>query len=161
MRRLPRSLLAASAVLAMACSSGSSSSTGPKGGTAGLSATINGASWLGSVGAVATRTVEAGDTIVAIGGSNTGESIIIGMAFNDVGPGTYGIGAAGEPANANIEEGSAGWVANITGGSGSITVDSITATRVVGSFQYTAVPVSGTPATGDIAVTNGKFALSF
>ena len=161
MRPYSRLALPVAAVLAIACSSGGS--TGPKGGggSADLSATVNGASWLGSVGAVATRTVEAGDTIVAIGGANTGESIIIGMAFNDLGPGVYGIGAAGEAANADIQEGGAVWASNITGGTGSITIDTISTTRVVGSFQYTAVPVSGSTATGTVSVTNGKFALSF
>jgi hypothetical protein len=161
MRPYSRLLLVSGTVLAMACSSGGSGSTGPKGGSADLSATVNGASWLGTVQAKATRTVASGDTIVAIGGANSGESIIIGMAFNDLGPGVYGIGAEGEAANADIQEGGAVWASNITGGTGSITIDTISATRVVGSFQYTAVPVSGSTATGDVAVTNGKFALSF
>jgi Family of unknown function (DUF6252) len=130
-------------------------------GTANLSATINGTSWSGTVEAAATRTVADGDTIVAIGGANSDESIIIGMAFNDLGPGVYGIGAEGEAANADVNEGTATWEAAITGGTGSITIDTISATRVVGSFQYTAVPVSGSTATGSVTVTNGKFALSF
>jgi hypothetical protein len=60
-----------------------------------------------------------------------------------------------------VNEGTATWEAAITGGTGSITIDTITATRVVGSFQYTAVPVSSSTATGSVTVTNGKFALSF
>jgi hypothetical protein len=159
MRPVFRLLLAAASMLAIACSS--SSSTGPSGGKANLSATINGASFLGTVQARATRTVASGDTIITVGGANTGEAIIIGMAFSDSGPRTYLIGGFGEPANALVNKGSATWAANISGGSGSITVDTISATRVTGSFQFNAVPVSGSGATGTQAVTNGKFALSF
>jgi hypothetical protein len=83
------------------------------------------------------------------------------MAFNNIGPGVYGIGAINEPANAILSEGSAAWAANITGGSGSITVDTVTASRVTGTFQFSAVPVSGSGATGTMTVSNGKFALSF
>jgi hypothetical protein len=161
MRPYSRLLLVSGTALAMACSSGGSGATGPKGGSADLSATINGTTWLGTVEAQATRTIAAGDTIIAIGGGNTGASIVIGMAFNDLGPGVYGIGAAGEAANADVIEGGASWEAAITGGTGSITIDTITATRVVGSFQYTAVPVSGSTATGTVTVANGQFALSF
>jgi Family of unknown function (DUF6252) len=147
-------------MLAIACSSGSSS-TGPSGGSANLSATIDGASFLGTVQAKATRTVSGGDTIITVGGANTGEAIIIGMAFSDSGARTYFIGGFGEPANALINEGSATWASNIAGGTGSITVDTISATRVTGTFQFDAVPVSGSGASGTQTVTNGKFALSF
>jgi hypothetical protein len=162
MRPYSRLLLASGLVLAIACSGGGS--TGPKGGGGGsadLSATINGSSWLGTVQAKATRTIAEGDTIISVGGANTGEGIILGMAFSDSGAKTYGIGAFGEDANALITEGSASWASNITGGTGSITVDTITATRVTGSFQFSAVPVAGSGATGTITVTSGKFALSF
>jgi hypothetical protein len=158
MRPYARLLLASCMVLAVACSS--SSSTGPNG-SGPISASINGSGWSGTVQARATRTVTGGDTIITIGGANTGEKIIMALAFNDVGTGVYGIGAINEPANAILNEGSSTWTANITGGSGSITVDTITATRVTGTFQYSAVPVSGSGASGTENVTNGKFALSF
>ena len=160
MRPYARLLLATSMVGAIACSS--SKSTGPGGsGNGPISATINGAAWSGSIDAIATRTVSSGDTIISIGGSNSGETAIIGLAFNNVGPGVYGIGAINEPANAILSEGSAAWAANITGGSGSITVDTVTASRVTGTFQFSAVPVANSGATGTMTVSNGKFALSF
>jgi hypothetical protein len=147
-------------MLAIACGGGSSS-TGPGGGSADLSASINGSSWLGTDGAKATRTVAGGDTIISFGGANSNESIILGLAFTDSGPRTYLIGGFDEPSNALIEEGAKGWAANVAGGSGSITIDTISATRLTGTFMFNAVPVSGSGASGDEAVTNGKFALSF
>jgi hypothetical protein len=158
MRRYSRFLLASGTVLAMACSS----STGPKGGgSADLSATINGSSWLGTVDATATRIVAGGSTIISVGGSNAGGGTTLGMAFSGAGPGTYQIGGAGDATNGVIYEGSQQWAANVSGGTGSITVTSISSTAVSGTFQFTAVPVSGTGATGTLLVESGQFNLSF
>jgi hypothetical protein len=81
---------------AIACSS--SKSTGPGGsGNGPITATINSAAWSGSIDAIATRTVSTGDTIISIGGANSSESAILGLAFNNIGPGVYGIDAINEP----------------------------------------------------------------
>jgi len=47
------------------------------------------------------------------------------------------------------------WASQVAGGSGSVQVTSVTASRIVGSFSATLVPIAG-GATGNLAVS-GNF----
>ena len=76
------------------------------------------------------------------------------------GPGTYPLGAIARvmtgtlqvsPTVTNI------WTTSATGGTGSVTITSITNTRLRGTFTATLVPLSGTNTTGTVAIANGTF----
>jgi hypothetical protein len=53
-----------------------------------------------------------------------------------------------------------GWGTGFAGGSGTITVTVLTATRIAGTFSFDAMPGSGA-ATGTLQVRNGVFDVSF
>lgn len=77
-----------------------------------------------------------------------------------VGVGTYPLtGDVGpfDGGTASISNGTAYWGANGSGGSGTLTVTSATATRIAGTFQFTAVPTAGFG--GTRYVTEGEFDL--
>jgi hypothetical protein len=54
----------------------------------------------------------------------------------------------------------AAWACNISGGSGTITVTSVSQSAATGSFACTMVPVAGSPATGNRQVS-GTFDVTF
>jgi hypothetical protein len=75
------------------------------------------------------------------------------------GPGTYPIGvnlSSATGATATVTEGTRSWATPLTGAAGSLTITSITAARVAGSFAFSADPASGTTA-APVEVTNGTF----
>jgi hypothetical protein len=80
---------------------------------------------------------------------------------NVIGPGTYTISAANTGSRATYSESNLvlfsdeSWQAGPNGGSGELTISTLTSTRVVGSFTFTAPSSSGT--TGAISVTEGEF----
>jgi len=152
MRYTARIVLMGSLLAAAAC--GGDSTTGP-GTTGAMSATIDGAHWTSSLGASATHSNGA----FAVGGSNNDFTMAIGFA--DTGVGTYDIGQL-SPTNAILnQQGGAAWVANVTGGSGSVTVTSVSATRITGTFNFTAIPLPNSGATGNRTITNGTFDITF
>ena len=55
--------------------------------------------------------------------------------------------------------GIATWSTNFTGNAGTVTITNLTATRIAGTFQFTAPPQSFTTTTGTRVVTNGAFDL--
>jgi hypothetical protein len=52
------------------------------------------------------------------------------------------------------------WSTNLIGNAGTVTITSLTSTRIVGTFQFTAPPQSFTTTTGTRNVTNGAFDLA-
>lgn len=135
--------------------------SGPGGGGGGgttlpngtFSGTLNGSGFR-VISAIVTRS---GD-IVAMGASDT-QGRALGWAVVATGPGTYPIqGSIGN--NAIWAEASSGWVASAVtpGSSGSVTLTTLTASRAVGSFQFTLVPSSGN-ASGNRTVS-GSFDLA-
>ncbi|MCP4574050.1 MAG: hypothetical protein GY838_16950 [bacterium] len=125
--------------------------------TGDMTATVDGVAWT----AVSASAVGAGTSVIAIGASDLNGETAIGFAFANSGTGTYAIGP-GQVTNANVGDlGGATWMANGAQGGGSITVTSLTAERIAGTFQFTA-PLqtgAGTPATR--VVTNGVFDVAF
>ncbi len=133
--------------------------TGPNGQTNGdMTAKIDGSSW-SSVATFATRTATNGGTIVAFSGADTHETTIA-IAFVDTGVGTYAISQT-SPTNASLIQGAKGWVSSVVGGGGSLTVTTLDATHIVGTFSFNMVPSDGTGATGDRSVTQGSFDVKF
>jgi hypothetical protein len=129
--------------------------TGPNNGgnNGSLSATVDGSNWSG-VTVAATRT----NGFVGVGAGKSDGSTIA-FAFPDH-TGTFQ--AAGQDGtNANYTSGGKTWSAVFgTGGSGTITVTTLSATRVAGTFSFTLVALSG-GATGTKTVTNGTFDIEF
>jgi hypothetical protein len=135
--------------------------TGPGDNTNGdMSAKIAGSSWT-SAATFANRTAAGGaGTIIALSGA-TPDGTTIAMAFFDAGPGDYPIGAASGTNAILTEPGSKSWGASALGGDGIITVTTLDATHVVGTFSFNAIATQGTGASGTRAVTNGSFDINF
>jgi len=144
-------------VTALACGG---DNTGPNGQTNGdMTAKIDGSSF-SSVATYATRNATNAGTIVALSGAEA-DGTALGFGFVDAGPGTYTVSAT-SPTNATlIEPGGHAWVASVVGGSGSVTITTLDATHIVGTFAFSMAPSAGTGATGTRAVTQGAFDVKF
>lgn len=119
-----------------------------------LSADIDGVTWT----AVSATAASSTNDIVGVGAADlSGTSIA--FAFSNQ-PGSYTIGPTNVyNAQYNETQGStvSAWLASgLQGGSGTITVTSITADRVQGTFEFVAVPVNQ-PGAPNVVVTNGVF----
>jgi hypothetical protein len=120
-----------------------------------ISATIAGASFNA---AHASGTYFAANRVVTVQGSNNTRGFSISL--NEVtGPGTYTlnttrwVGTTLSVSPTVVD----GWRSDQTGGSGSVTVTSLTATRMRGTFTATLGPIPNTGATGTITIANGSF----
>ena len=139
---------------------GCGSTTDPTGPTNGsLTAKIDGSSW-----SAATIAVTYASGILAIAGTDAGGRTV-GFGLGPVSaPGTFPSGPT-SPTNASLQiiTGSTAqaWQAAQTLGSGTVTVTAISATHAAGTFQFVVVPVAGTGATGNKAITQGAFDVTF
>jgi hypothetical protein len=155
--------LVAVSVLA-ACGGGDGGSTGPGGGSTGMSAVIDGQAWSAvdlSIAALPVPGVPG--SFVVTGAQTTGgntRSIVLTF-YNISTTGTYplgvsttvfgGIGQASSTANGS-------WITEGTGGDGTFTLTKLTPTRVAGTFSFIAVPGHSNPnGVGTVSVTQGKF----
>jgi hypothetical protein len=155
-----------------ACGSSSSTTTGPtpvppvsscpggNGATGSISAQINGVSWA----AVCVKAATFFNGIVSFAGSdnvtNVANAEVIGIATQAGGPGTFPISLS-NGANAQLTIGGTQlWEANaVLGGSGTITLTTLTATGTSGTFSFDLIAVP--PGTGTKSITNGVFNLTF
>jgi len=157
-----KSALVLALPLALACGGGDDD-TGPSGSTGSMSATIGGVSWNANL------TVQGAYTggVLAIGGNggsgaNNYQVNITVTNITAAGTFNFGVGAIGNQALVTlIGNPVSTWGATFAGGSGSITVTSLTASRAQGTFTFTANASPGTAATGTKAVTNGQFDVRF
>ena len=152
------------AVLSAALLSGAScggSSTDPNSSvsnscSAGISATVNGAAWCSPL---AQATVS--KSIVSMSGFDSGFTSTIGIAFVASAPGTYALTLSnGAGGSATYSKAGQGWTSGIAGGTGSITLTTLTANHIVGTFAFDAVPASG-GASGTIHVVGGQINMTF
>lgn len=134
----------------------------PVAGTGGLAAENQGHVFTGNIGGSfaaggAAMVLTGSPTNLTIVANNLVRSITLGVA-NMTGPGTYAlsantpvrtIGVSGMPGNLL-----ASWTSQV-GGSGTVTITTMSATRVIGSFSATLTPISG-GATGNMTVS-GNF----
>ena len=140
-----------------------------------FTATLNGQTW-SACGQVTVRNdisyLGTKDTLrtVSWAGSgflpgNVSYAIVMSASKLNGGPistGNYAVGLV-TPTNSNFIVGNsnnAGWVAGPTGGSGSITITSVSSNHITGTFTYDATPSTGT-ASGTLQVRNGRFDLSY
>lgn len=155
--RLPVAALVAVTILA-ACGGGS---TGPTGGGSGLlSATINGVAWSSQAQLIQAPTPQKQGHYPLYGARLVGNSSN-GIQLNLIGiqgPGTYPLGTSGGVSGGTISlnEGSAVWMTPLSGAAGTVTIATLTSTRVAGTFQFVANPIAS-GATGTRTVTNGQF----
>ena len=139
----------------VACGDGANNNpTGPTP-SAGMSAAVDGQGWT----AVSATAVRSG-TVIAIGGSDIGGQLGIGLGLIEAGTGDYPINAT-SASNANVTSGTQTWIANASSGSGTITITTLTTTRIAGTFSFTAPVVIGNPTPATRVVTNGTFDLTF
>ena len=154
-------MLAASLVVFALNACGGDSPTGINGNTnvgdGSMTANINGAAW---------RSTKAGDkgshsgTIYAVVGLNGSYTIALGIAGLTA-PGTVDLSlASGNGSNAIVSNTVGAWSTAFNGGSGTITVTTLTANRIAGTFSFDAAAGSGN-ATGTLQVRNGNFDVTF
>lgn len=142
-------------VLAGVLGCGGDDPAGPGGGTpqgAGMTAKIDGETWT-ALTAFGFR----GGGLVSVGGANLNGEFGIGFGFQDMGVGDYVIGP-GSTANGNVTDLDGNtWVASVDDGSGTISVTTLTAERIAGTFRYTAPRRLGDGGPDQRVVTEGVF----
>lgn len=154
-------LLTASCLLAFAvgaCSS-SDSPTDPTGVSGTFTATVDGQTWNGQI--EATRTGYNGFTFGVVG-EDGGVQIALTVDTSDPAnqpPATIDLttGSTG----AEISEGGNFWYAVGSGGSGTLTLNSLDASGASGTFSFVAGPVANSAPASTRSITNGSFNLTF
>jgi hypothetical protein len=93
------------------------------------------------------------------GVQSNGYIMVIGL-FNISGPGTYplGVGPLVPGGFGQVSNAAGGWVTPQSGEAGSITITTLTSSRITGTFNFVATALTGT-ATGTRTITNGSFDL--
>ena len=164
-----RLLAVTSTLVALACGGGGDDDdgnpTGPPGGGAtngSFSVQINGA----SSSATGTITVQRQqNNTIGFAGSGSAGGTTYGVAVsivNATGPGPHSLNifAGGDGSNVTIGTSSGvGYTTGLTGGSGTVTITSLTSTRIVGIFSGTAVPAGSSGA--NLVLVNGQFDITF
>lgn len=162
-----RALLAASllsGLLGLGCGSdgGPAGPGSNNGGGTGFTARIDGQAWASSASAIQVtgNPSNPGPGQLTISGIdlNTGRSVLLILAFVS-GPGTYplGVNVLSTPGGTGsaVVAGSS-WLTPLSGAAGSVEITARTATRIAGSFSFTADAIGGaTPA--QRTVTDGTF----
>lgn len=153
-------------VAAAACGGGGDGGGGPSGGSAGMTARIEGVSWSATQVQVTAGGPQVPGSIIISGikvsGTSTSSiSLLLGFIG---GPGTYPLGvnqASTAGGGGQLLETSAASVQNRTtpfsGGSGEVTVGTLTASQMTGTFEFVAEPILGSSFTGNKTITNGTF----
>jgi hypothetical protein len=169
--RVSRSLALLATVAALACGGGGDDDgdgnpTGPPVGGGGatngsMTATIGGVNW----SATGTVTVNrSSPNFIGLGATGfaggTAYALVVGIG-NATGPGTHNLNvyAGGDGSSLIIGTQTTGYGTAFQGGSGTITITSLTSNRVVGTFSGTLVPSTGGGA--NLIVTNGQFDITF
>jgi len=150
-RALP--FLAALALMA-GCSGSATLQPGPLG-NGPVTATINGQSWTSNATAGAIRQPSGLYSLTALGPS--ADYTLIFALHNIGGTGTFPLGTLPMLTGGTVvvsKVGSPGWSTPLNGLAGQISITTLTATRMVGTFSFTAAPLTGT---GVLTVTSGTF----
>ena len=156
-----RTMLSAILLLSAVACGGSSGDaiTGniPGAGSGPLSATIDGKAWASTVPAVIYR-----NNLVSVAGIDLALTASVSFGFGATGPGTFSLAPGNLVGGTGIivKSNSQSWATALAGGSGSVTLTTLTTNHIVGTFAFDAVP-SGGGATGTVHVTSGKFDITF
>lgn len=156
---------AAAAVVVAGCGGGGGDGGGGPSGGAGMSASINGSSWAATQVQVTAGSAQVPGSVVITGIRISGQatsSIILALGFIG-GPGTYplgvnqgtsagGIGQLLETSPSSVQS----RITPFDGAAGTLTVTSLTATHLTGTFAFVAVPILGATFTGNKQITAGE-----
>jgi hypothetical protein len=155
MRRVSMLFAAAAAVVSITgCGGSSDSITGTNSGvSASFSASVGGVAWaaVGPLGLITS-------TGVTITGGDAGNATIVTIAFLASAPGTYSLtfGQTTGGVGTVAKSGGQAWSTVSQGGTGSVTLTTLTAHHAVGTFTFDAIG-GATGLTNVLHVTNGKF----
>jgi Family of unknown function (DUF6252) len=143
--------------------SGGGSTTPTPGGTTPngtLSATIDGVPWTATVSVQ----TQFNNGILSFAGGDNRQTLSIAVTANR-GTGTYVAGVVDPQnivvANLSTAGSAASWLSGPSLGTGSVTITSLTSTSASGTFTLTLAPSAGSGATGNKALTNGVFNVTF
>ncbi|MEP6492223.1 MAG: hypothetical protein ABJF01_06075 [bacterium] len=121
-----------------------------------MSATIDGKAWSSPAPAALYRS-----NIVSVAGLDVPVTSSVSFAMLAAGPGTYSVASGNSiGGSAIVTQSAKGYSSASTGGTGSVTITTLTANHVVGTFVFDAIGSTG-GATGTVHVTNGKFDITF
>ncbi len=149
----PAALTLAATLLLAACGGDSGTNSGDQ---STMSATVAGTAWSATLAVQG----QVSGNILSISGTNGTYQVALTVPGVSA-PGTYAVG----PGNSGIAQlvqiitGTPTWTSSLVGGSGTIVVTALTASRVAGTFSFSGAPSPGSSASGTRAVTNGTFDL--
>jgi hypothetical protein len=149
-------VLGLAALIAAACGGGGDNGpTQPARSDTTLTASLDG----GTSFTAATATITAASGRLLIIASN-GPNESMGLGF-DLKTGTQSSGTGGTATASYVRIGQGSWGAgpNLAASSGTLTLTTASATRVVGTFSFGLVSISGTPATRQL--TNGRIDITY
>lgn len=154
----PVGALLSALILTAACGGGGTENN--PGGNANFTAKIDGQSWTSA--AISTQAVINNNAIFTIVGASAGSSpLAMSLTLYYVGaPGTYPLGVGGTVPGgiATISAGATAWSTPLSGAAGTVTITTVSSTRIAGTFSYNATPfIIGTA--GNREVTEGQFDL--
>ncbi len=155
---LPRALPATLLFLVAACGGGSETTSPTPVVTQQFTATIDGAPWE-SLTPTAAATSTGTFTLAGLA-SATGTAISVTLAGISA-AGTYplGVGPSVAGGSATVTNGSSSWGTPLSGAAGTVTITTITTSRITGSFTFAAPPLPGQSQTNTRNVTNGQFSI--
>lgn len=156
-----RLVTAAAAVLFLGgCGSSPSGPNGGGGDDAPFAAQIDGAAWTSAAISTSAHGSQNG-TFTMIGSTVTANAISMSLTLYNIGaPGTYplGVGPTVPGGTALVMAGTQSWSTPLSGAAGTVTVTTVSATHITGTFSFVATPFSG-GATGNRTVAQGTFDL--
>jgi hypothetical protein len=136
-------------------------------GTGGVAAANLGSSIVGTIGSAFTAAQVAhglppgASSTLTVLGNNTTRSITISVA-NMTGANTYALSSASSRtimANTNVTGTTAIWTSALAGGSGSVTITSVTADRIRGTFTAMLVPAAGSSGISGTLTVSGELSI--
>jgi hypothetical protein len=158
LRRVLRCGLASAILASTACGSdgGTAGIDGSNSGGTHITAKIDGAAWGGGASSFATAVqAQAGAYVISATQTSSTQSITMTISLANIrGPGTYPLGVGPQVPGGSVILATAtnGWTSPMSGADGSITITSLSATQIAGTFNFV---VSGSA--GTRTVTDGDF----
>jgi hypothetical protein len=156
--RFTKPFVAVTLITAAACGGSHSSITGSNSNFTGpMSASIDGAAWVGTAPAASYK-----NNILSIVGIDLGSGTTIEVGSAAVtGAGTYSLAFSNLNAGLGIiSQAGKSWSSSRPGGTGSLVVTTLTANHVVATFSFDAPAQTGS-ATGTKHLTSGKIDVNF
>lgn len=143
---------------------GGGDSNGPGSGS-GFTATIDGQAWEATEISIAANPIPGLPGALLITGNEggtDGRGVVITLS-NISGTGTYplGVGSDVYGGTGQVGQSNNGWITDTKGTAGTITLTTLTASHITGSFSFVAEPGHSNTVGGNRVVTNGHFDLPF